>query len=113
MVADLLPLLALLRFCRLGGLVGRDRWPERASQRHLIAADLPEAPFDAYLHGAVHEAPDRWGDMRAHVFWGAAYHAVLLSGNRGYPGFRPHRDIDHAAAAAGQPALRLGRNQLP
>ncbi|MBT8476557.1 MAG: capsule biosynthesis protein CapA, partial [Alphaproteobacteria bacterium] len=40
---------------------------------------------------AVHEAPDRWGDMRAHMFWGAAYHAVLLAGNRGYPGFRPHR----------------------
>lgn len=43
---------------------------------------------------AVHEAPDRWGDMRAHMFWGAAYHAVLLAGNRSYPGFRPHRSPD-------------------
>lgn len=44
---------------------------------------------------ALHEAPDRWGDMRAHMFWGAAYHAVLLvGGNRGYPGFRPHRRPD-------------------
>lgn len=37
------------------------------------------------------EAPDRWGDMNEHIFWGAAYHAVLLAGNKGYPGFRPHR----------------------
>lgn len=37
------------------------------------------------------EAPDRWGDMRAHMFWGAAYHAVLMARRRGYPGFRPHR----------------------
>lgn len=40
---------------------------------------------------ALHEAPDRWGDMRAHMFWGAAYHAVLLAGNTAYPGFKPHR----------------------
>lgn len=39
----------------------------------------------------LYEAPDRWGDMRAHMFWGAAYHARLLAGNRGYPGFQPHR----------------------
>ncbi|NNE89429.1 MAG: capsule biosynthesis protein CapA [Silicimonas sp.] len=37
------------------------------------------------------EAPDRWGDMNQHMFWGAAYHAVLMAGNRGYPGFQPHR----------------------
>ena len=37
------------------------------------------------------EAPDRWGDMNQHMFWGAAYHAVLMAGNKGYPGFRPHR----------------------
>lgn len=37
------------------------------------------------------EAPDHWGDMRQHMFWGAAYHAVLMTGNRGYPGFQPHR----------------------
>ncbi len=43
---------------------------------------------------ALNEAPDRWGDMRAHMFWGAAYHAVLLAGTKGYPGFRPHRAPD-------------------
>ncbi len=40
---------------------------------------------------AVTEAPDRWGDMRAHMFWGAAYHACLMLKGRKYPGFRPHR----------------------
>ena len=48
---------------------------------------------NALKHDApiLHEAPDRWGDMRAHIFWGAVYHAVLLAGNRTYPGFAPHR----------------------
>lgn len=40
---------------------------------------------------ALYEAPDRWGDMRAHMFWGAVYHGVLIAGNSGYPGFAPHR----------------------
>ncbi|MEM7632372.1 MAG: capsule biosynthesis protein CapA [Pseudomonadota bacterium] len=46
---------------------------------------------------ALHEAPDRWGDMRAHMFWGAAYHARLLAGNRDYPAFQPHRLPDYWA----------------
>ncbi|WP_413720339.1 capsule biosynthesis protein [Silicimonas sp. MF1-12-2] len=37
------------------------------------------------------EAPDRWGDMQAHIFWGAVYHGLLMSGARHYPNFRPHR----------------------
>ncbi len=47
----------------------------------------------ALQHGApaVTEAPDRWGDMRAHMFWGATYHACLLVGARRYPGFKSHR----------------------
>ena len=39
MVADLLPLLALLRL-GLDGLVWRDGGPERAAQGHLVAADV-------------------------------------------------------------------------
>jgi capsular polysaccharide export protein len=65
---------------------------------------------------AVHEAPDRWGDMRAHMFWGAAYHAVLLAGNRDYPGFRPHRRPDflrefllHVHKLASTPARAASR----
>jgi capsular polysaccharide export protein len=37
------------------------------------------------------EPVDGWGDMRAHMFWGAAYHAFLLAGSGRYPRFRPHR----------------------
>ena len=37
------------------------------------------------------EAPDRWGDMRAHMFWGAVYHAALMVMGRRYQRFRPHR----------------------
>ena len=40
---------------------------------------------------ALNEAPDRWGDTRAHMFWGAVYHGLLLAGRRAYPDFRPHR----------------------
>lgn len=42
-------------------------------------------------HPKLTEAPDCWGDMNQHMFWGAVYHAVLMAGNRGYPGFKPHR----------------------
>jgi capsular polysaccharide export protein len=43
------------------------------------------------------EAPATWGDMRQHMFWGALYHFNVLARNRGYPGFRPHRQIGVAA----------------
>jgi capsular polysaccharide export protein len=42
--------------------------------------------------GLAPAAPARWGDLRAHVFYGALYHFPVLFLNRGYPGFRPHRD---------------------
>lgn len=41
--------------------------------------------------GHLVEAPDHWGDMRAHMFWGAMYHFALWRGRKLYPGFRPHR----------------------
>ncbi|MEZ5912379.1 MAG: capsular biosynthesis protein [Paracoccaceae bacterium] len=41
-------------------------------------------------------APDRWGDMRQHVFYGATYHFAVLAGARAYPGFRSHRAISIA-----------------
>lgn len=36
-------------------------------------------------------APDTWGDMRQHVFWGAFYHAVMMIGRRTYPFYASHR----------------------
>lgn len=41
-------------------------------------------------------APAHWGDMRRHMFWGAAYHGLLLAGRRHYPAFRPHRALTAA-----------------
>ena len=47
------------------------------------AVSAPRIPLRA--------APDRWGAVRQHVFWGAVYHGLLLAGARAYPGYRPHR----------------------
>ncbi|MFN3938707.1 MAG: capsule biosynthesis protein [Gemmobacter sp.] len=47
----------------------------------------------ATLDTDLPDAPARWGDMREHVFWGAVYHGLVLAANRGYPRFRPHRDL--------------------
>lgn len=59
--------------------------------------DVPTADMAAALAAQpVHldPAPDRWGDMAAHMLWGAVYHAALLFGRRAYPDFRPHRAPD-------------------
>lgn len=52
------------------------------------------------MQGALHgldieapEAPSHWGDMRQHIFWGAAYHWFVMTGSRGYGGYRPHRGL--------------------
>lgn len=37
--------------------------------------------------------PSHWGDMRQHIFYGAAYHWFVLFLNRRYSNFRPHRDL--------------------
>lgn len=67
----------------------RDGANGRSPVTRFSLADMAEA----LRHGAPvpTEAPDRWGEMRAHMFWGAAYHAALLAGNGAYPGYRPHR----------------------
>jgi len=45
------------------------------------------------------DAPTHWGDMRQHVFYGAAYHARILLANRAYRNFRPHRALNVAQEA--------------
>ena len=42
------------------------------------------------------DAPARWGEMRQHIFWGAAYHWFVLTGFREFPRFRPHRALSVA-----------------
>ncbi len=37
--------------------------------------------------------PSHWGDMRQHVFYGAAYHWFVLFLNQRYRNFRPHREL--------------------
>ena len=44
----------------------------------------------------VNRPPSHWGDMRQHKFYGALYHFLVLTANRRFPGFRPHRDISLA-----------------
>lgn len=39
------------------------------------------------------DAPARWGDTRQHIFYGALYHWLVLTGGWRYPNFRPHRAL--------------------
>ena len=89
-----------------------------ANAESPVASLTLDQMAEALSHGtpAVHEAPDRWGDMRAHMFWGAAYHAVLLAGKGSYTGFRPHRRPDfirefllHLQKLAATPARTVSR----
>ncbi len=41
----------------------------------------------------VPEVPAHWGDLREHVFYGALYHFFVMSMNRRYHNFAPHRGI--------------------
>lgn len=41
-------------------------------------------------------APATWGDMREHIFYGALYHFFVLTMNRRYRAFAPHRGISVA-----------------
>lgn len=43
------------------------------------------------------DAPAHWGDMRQHVYFGAAYHARVMLMNRRYKGFQGHRDLSVSA----------------
>jgi capsular polysaccharide export protein len=76
------------------------------AMRHALRdsdADLPDAPA-------------RWGEMRQHVFYGAAYHGMIVAGSAAYPRYRPHREIGvgwefllHLRRLALMPAHSIGR----
>jgi capsular polysaccharide export protein len=60
----------------------------------LMDMDVPQMQrvlADAELD--IPEPPAHWGDMRHHVFYGAAYHWFVMFLNRRYAGFRPHRAL--------------------
>lgn len=66
------------------------------SNGHSRLMDLSVAQMRASLArpGAEQpKAPARWGDMREHMFYGAAYHLLVMVANRRYPHFQSHRDI--------------------
>ncbi|RAP41871.1 hypothetical protein BYZ73_07925 [Rhodovulum viride] len=52
-----------------------------------MAAGMPEgAPLPGPLS-------DRWGNLRAHIGYGALYHGLVLLPSRRYCSFRPHRGL--------------------
>ncbi len=60
--------------------------------------------------------PGHWGDLRAHVFYGALYHGLLMAGARRYRHYRSHRAIPvrreallHFRRLALMPAIWLER----
>ncbi|MEY8829012.1 capsule biosynthesis protein [Sedimentitalea sp. XS_ASV28] len=58
--------------------------------------DMSVAQMRVQLEQADHDAPPppaHWGDMREHMFYGAAYHWFVMFTNRGYRHFRPHRSL--------------------
>lgn len=61
---------------------------------HLM--DIPIEQMREALRGAPpsqSDAPALWGDLRQHMFWGAAYHGFVLGGFWSYSRFRPHRSL--------------------
>lgn len=66
------------------------------SNGHSRLMDLSVADMRRALEHAetdLIDAPAHWGDMRQHIFYGAAYHGSVLMANRAYKGFRPHRAL--------------------
>jgi len=52
-----------------------------------MRAVLDNSPAEATI------PPASWGDMRHHIFYGAAYHGFVLLKNRRYANYRPHRAL--------------------
>lgn len=69
------------------------------SNGHSPLMDMPlttmrQLQADAALDPPV--PPGHWGDMRQHVFYGAAYHGFVMLLNQRYRQFRPHRALNVA-----------------
>lgn len=68
-----------------GGSNGHSRLME------MSVAEMQEAHDHAGADLPI--PPSHWGDMRQHIFYGAAYHWFVMFRNRGFRNFRPHRSI--------------------
>ncbi len=71
----------------------RDGTNAQSRLNEISIAEM-DAAIERHPRKRRRDAPDRWGDMRAHMFWGSVYHAALLFGHRSYPAYRPHRTPD-------------------
>jgi capsular polysaccharide export protein len=63
---------------------------------HSRLMDMSVENMREALAGSGHdktEAPDHWGDMRQHVYYGALYHWFVMFRNQKYSQFRRHRDL--------------------
>jgi capsular polysaccharide export protein len=66
------------------------------SNGHSPLMQLPVETMRAALgeaDAALPAAPAGWGEIRQHMVYGALYHFFVLALNRGYRGFRPHREV--------------------
>lgn len=66
------------------------------SNGHSRLMDLGVAEMAGALERSdtdLPDAPARWGDTRQHIFYGALYHWLVLTGGWRYPNFRPHRAL--------------------
>lgn len=66
------------------------------SNGHSKLMDLSVTQMQAQLAqnaADVPTPPAHWGDMRQHIFWGAAYHWFVMFRNGRYPLFKPHRAL--------------------
>ena len=58
---------------------------------HISVTDMKNRL--AQSDGDMATPPAQWGDMRQHIFYGAAYHWFIMFKNRRYPAFRTHRAL--------------------
>lgn len=69
------------------------------SNGHSRLMELTVSQMEDALGGPGPEitaTPANWGDLRQHIFYGAAYHFFVLLFNRRYKAYRPHRNISVA-----------------
>ncbi|MCV3272620.1 capsule biosynthesis protein [Roseobacter sinensis] len=69
------------------------------SNGHSPLMEMPLDRMRAAQADPAREAPVppcHWGDMRQHVFYGAAYHGFVMFLNQRYRRFRPHRALNVA-----------------
>lgn len=68
-----------------GGTNGHSRLMDMTVEDMRTALDRPDATMPL--------PPAHWGDMRQHIFYGAAYHWFVMFLNGQYPNFKPHRSL--------------------